>query len=696
MKKRTDNVKTLVSMVFENIPYSPETGEAQDKIETALTNKYDELCNDGSEGEALDELFSKYGRLTQMAELAGYTEDTVLSWRCDGMVKNLKMTKKQFWKQRLMVYTAGIFAVLAFAELFWIFFDANILAVLLMAAINISISALLIRTVLKTERTLREEKYDHASYDYLRSRSDKYTKRLYNSIALLIGSIFIFLGSEVGFYLFGNSKSSELVENFYTNMIMVEIPLFILFKNSILQYIVMHRINLPDYRRAKWYGFGVCVPSVLYWLGIMVYIMIAGDSIKYPANVFIIGAIIFALIVLISNLTVRKRITYRNIVFNGKRVTVAVLALVALLAFMVLTRDTWYTQSFINSVPIVEHNDNDITYDEDSGIYTITKTTDDFKILHLTDIHIGGSLYSYPKDIKALNACYAEIEHTHPDLVVVTGDLCFPLGIMSMSFNNSAPVHQFSAFMRNLGIPWAFTYGNHDTESISTLNKTELNEVYKSLSFKTSGTLLYPYTQPEITGRNNQLIEIRNEDGTLNTALFLIDSNTYTGEGLNVYDYIHDDQVEWYADEVRRLNTREGHTVNSMCFFHIPLQEYKTATELYNEGSSEVKYFFGENPGDHGGITNDLVCCSDYPSKLFDTAVELGSTSAFFCGHDHYNNASLEYRGIRLTYGMSIDYLAQPGIEKETKQRGAELITLHKDGTWDLEQIPLDSIIGNR
>ena len=696
MKKRTDNVKTLVSMVFENIPYSPETGEAQDKIETALTNKYDELCNDGSEGEALDELFSKYGRLTQMAELAGYTEDTVLSWRCDGMVKNLKMTKKQFWKQRLMVYTAGIFAVLAFAELFWIFFDANILAVLLMAAINISISVLLIRTVLKTERTLREEKYDHASYDYLRSRSDKYTKRLYNSIALLIGSIFIFLGSEVGFYLFGNSKSSELVENFYTNMIMVEIPLFILFKNSILQYIVMHRINLPDYRRAKWYGFGVCVPSVLYWLGIMVYIMIAGDSIKYPANVFIIGAIIFALIVLISNLTVRKRITYRNIVFNGKRVTVAVLALVALLAFMVLTRDTWYTQSFINSVPIVEHNDNDITYDEDSGIYTITKTTDDFKILHLTDIHIGGSLYSYPKDIKALNACYAEIEHTHPDLVVVTGDLCFPLGIMSMSFNNSAPVHQFSAFMRNLGIPWAFTYGNHDTESISTLNKTELNEVYKSLSFKTSGTLLYPYTQPEITGRNNQLIEIRNEDGTLNTALFLIDSNTYTGEGLNVYDYIHDDQVEWYADEVRRLNTREGHTVNSMCFFHIPLQEYKTATELYNEGSSEVKYFFGENPGDHGGITNDLVCCSDYPSKLFDTAVELGSTSAFFCGHDHYNNASLEYRGIRLTYGMSIDYLAQPGIEKETKQRGAELITLHKDGTWDLEQIPLDSIIGNR
>ena len=227
---------------------------------------------------------------------------------------------------------------------------------------------------------------------------------------------------------------------------------------------------------------------------------------------------------------------------------------------------------------------------------------------------------------------------------------------------------------------------------MSTLNSTELNEVYKSLSFKTSGNLLYPYTQPDIMGRNNQVIEIRNTDGSLNTALFMIDSNAYTGEGINVYDYIHDDQVDWYASEVKRLNEEAGHTVNSLVFFHIPLQEYRTATELYLAGSDEVTYYFGENPGDHGGITNELVCCSDYPSKLFDTAVELGSSTGFFCGHDHYNNASIEYKGIRLTYGMSIDYLAMPGIENDTAQRGAELITLHPDSTWDLEQIPLDSI----
>ena len=354
---------------------------------------------------------------------------------------------------------------------------------------------------------------------------------------------------------------------------------------------------------------------------------------------------------------------------------------------MYLRRENWYTQPYINSVPVVSRENRPIEYDEESGVYTII-ADGEFKILHLTDIHLGGSLYSYRKDIKALQACYAEISCTRPDLVVVTGDLCFPLGIMSLSLNNSAPVYQFAAFMRNTGVPWAFTYGNHDTESLASMGREDLGAVYRSLSYKTSGNLLYPYTQPAVTGRNNQLIEVRNPDGSLCSALFLLDSNAYTGEGINVYDYIHDDQVDWYAGEVRRLQAEAGRNVNSLVFFHIPLQQYRTAYELFEAGSSEVTYYFGRN--DEKLI--DKVCCSDYPSRLFDEMLALGSTTGVFCGHDHYNNMSLGYQGIRLTYGMSIDYLAMPGIESDTAQRGAELITLQPDGSWDVEQIPLTSI----
>ncbi|OUM62868.1 hypothetical protein PIROE2DRAFT_10729 [Piromyces sp. E2] len=347
----------------------------------------------------------------------------------------------------------------------------------------------------------------------------------------------------------------------------------------------------------------------------------------------------------------------------------------------------------INSISYIYESNNTISYNEDTGIYTIVSNSNDFKILQLTDIHLGGGVISFDKDVKAIEASYKIIKHTKPDLVVVTGDLTYPVGLASFSLNNKAPVSQFAAFMRNTGVPWVFTYGNHDTEGMAIGNKEDIDKLYKSLSWKTSKNLLYPYIQPEldgekIWGRNNQLIEVRNSDGTLNQALFLIDSNDYMGSGFSKYDYIHDDQVEWYKNEVLRLNHIEGKTISSLVFFHIPVQQYKIAYDLFINGSDEVKYYFGSNDEKR----KNVVCTSKHPSKLFDTAKELNSTKGFFCGHDHYNNMSLEYQGIRHTYGMSIDYLVEPGIARDTKQRGGTLIISHNDGTVDIEQIPLTSI----
>ncbi len=692
-----NKINDLVCIIFDDIPYSPEISLAQEKITAALNMEYEKLCTEKSGGEALDELLLKYGTLTKMAELAGYTPKETQNWRSMGDAAELKPVKKIIRKQRRRAYLASLFAMFSLAEFFWVIYHAinrnnEFFFMLTLFAVYALLTTTFVRKIIKTENESKDVRYDNAAFEYLRALSDQYIKRLFHSIVLLIGVAFIFTGFCLSFYLFGNSKSAELGETIFSNILMIEFPFYLLVKNIIMHHIIRIRINLPDKKKTKIHGIIITAFSLTYWIAVFSFTIINRDRFAYPANIFLTAGIIFVMIMMIYNFTARRTITYKNIVFNPHRAVPLMIAAIVAVSFVLLQKDTFYTQPYINSVPVVPHNTHKIDYNEETGVYTITSSTEDFKILHLTDIHIGGSLYSYTKDMKALKACYAEIEHTRPDLVIVTDDLCFPLGIMSMSLNNAAPVQQFAAFMRNTGIPWAFTYGNHDTESLASLDKKELNDVYKSLSYKTSGTLLYPYVQPDITGRNNQLIELRNTDGSLNTGLFLIDSNAYTGEGINVYDYIHDDQVDWYAKEVKRMNDEAGRTVNSFCFFHIPLQEYRTATELYNAGSDKVKYFFGENPGDHGGITNDLVCCSDYPSKLFDTALKLGSTTGMFCGHDHYNNASIEYKGIRLTYGMSIDYLAMPGIEQETSQRGAELITIHPDSSWDLEQIPLTSI----
>ena len=608
--------------------------------------------------------------------------------------------RKDLRKQQIRAYITAFLAMLAFYDVFWLIYDAAnripaFFIMLLLLFLYTLGAVFFAKKIFKNEHDSIDGEYDLSEKAHLRACSDKYTKRFFNSIAILIGSAFLIGGSEMILFIYGKAKPAELMECCLSYMVLAQISIYLLIKNLILHKVYMHRIKMPDPKRSVRYALGIAFFSLVYWILVILSVIVFFRNNTNLGKIFLIAAGIYAALIGILNVFLRKGITYKNLSFNPKRIITLGLVF-ALTALVFLQRDNSYTQSYIDSVSYVEHNQNKIEYDDDTGVYTITSSTEDFKILHLTDIHLGGSLSSSLKDQMALEACYEEILYTQPDLVIVTGDMCFPMGIMSLSLNNSAPVRQFAAFMEKTGIPWAFTYGNHDTESISTINSEQLDEVYRSLSYKTSGTLLYPYTQPDIWGRNNQLIEIRNQDGSLMTALFLIDSNAYTGEGLNTYDYIHDDQVEWYADEIDRLNREEGKTINSLVFFHIPLQEYKTATELYLEGSEEVKYYFGENPGDHGGITNELVCCSEYPSKMFDTALELGSTTGFFCGHDHYNNASLEYKGIRLTYGMSIDYLAMPGIEKETKQRGAELLTIHSDGTWDLIQTPLDMISDNK
>lgn len=165
----------------------------------------------------------------------------------------------------------------------------------------------------------------------------------------------------------------------------------------------------------------------------------------------------------------------------------------------------------------------------------------------------------------------------------------------------------------------------------------------------------------------------------------MIDSNAYINNEMNNYDYIDNDQVEWYKEKILHLNEEFQQIIPPMVFFHMPLQEYKTANDLYEQGNNKVKYYFGGI----GETMIDKICCSNYPSKLFDTALKLDSTKAMFCGHNHFNNISLEYKGIRLTYGMSIDYIIMPGTDKETKQRGTKSITIDKYSNFEINQIIL-------
>ncbi len=675
MKQEDKDLRIVhfVELFFDGILYS----ERNEKIKEDIIEKL------VKEEISFEKIVQKYNSLEKLCLFAGYSKEDVKKMESPENIISYGELKQSFKKKRRQVYGIGISIIVAFVYFLNTIFNFHIVYALLTLLFLFIVTRSFVKSIRKIKKV---ETYSMEAFDFIKILHDKYTKKTMNSVSLLIIFLAFYI---IEFYSFGiHSKLEESIELLSTSGFYLEILFLIVFKNCLLVRWINQKIGKEEKTNHFKKNFEAFISfSTIYWI---VYLVLCILFVKKSfINLFLLFILFYAIVYFIYIFNYRKKITYQNIVVNKKRIAFYSILVIFIFLYSFMQRDFWLLQPYINSIPNIGTSNNTITYDDETGVYTIVdEDGGDFKILQLTDIHLGGSIFSYAKDKKALEATYQLIDYTRPDFVIVTGDLTFPLGVMSFSFNNHTPVMQFASFMRNIGIPWAFTYGNHDTETLATYSKESLNDLYKSLSYKTSKNLLYPYVQPNITGRNNQLIEIRNKNGSLNQALFLIDSNAYTEEGMNEYDYIHDDQVEWYKDNILRLEKEEHQKISSMVFIHIPLQQYKNAYELYEKGSDEVTYYFGSN--DEEMI--DKVCASKYPSKIFDVALDLGSTKAFFCGHDHYNNMSLGYKGIRLTYGMSIDYLAMPGISKDIKQRGATLITLHEDSTYDIKQVPLISI----
>lgn len=317
----------------------------------------------------------------------------------------------------------------------------------------------------------------------------------------------------------------------------------------------------------------------------------------------------------------------------------------------------------------------------DNGCYNIT-TDGDFKVMQFTDVHIGGGWLSVGKDIKALNAVAAMITAEKPDFVVFTGDQAFPLPYASGTFNNKTSTVELAKLMEKLGVYWTVALGNHDSEVFSYYNREKISEVYSSEEYP---HCLFQAGPEDVDGYGNQVFNIKNKDGKVVRSIIIFDSHSYIdGDFLGIkwqYDNIHENQIEWYKntlDELEKMN--DGEKVPTSVMMHIPLVEYRDALNEYmengNEDTENVKHIFGET-----GEKDPYVYCGVNEDELFETMLDRGSTDSVFCGHDHLNNTILNYKGIDLVYGYSIDYLAYWQIDKQGSQRGAVVLDIAEDGT---------------
>ena len=366
----------------------------------------------------------------------------------------------------------------------------------------------------------------------------------------------------------------------------------------------------------------------------------------------------------------------------------AVIAAIAAVFFVLNKINEGIMEKYVDSFDRV-YTDKGLVpqYDEDGAPYF--ETDGEFKVMHLTDIHIGGGILSHGKDKKALNAVAAMITAERPDLVIVTGDISFAVP-WAGTLNNAYAHEMFKALMEELGVYWTVTFGNHDSEAYDFYGRSDVARMYMDDDLE---YCLFSSAEG-VSGEGNHVINVKNSLGLITESFYMIDSHSYMEDdpfGLKWdYDYIKEDQIEWYRSSIEKYRLKNAEIINgmdesyrdlylslanpkSLMFMHIPLLEVRMAYNEYaqagNSDTDSVVY--------HGGTVGEdglVVFSSETDTELYEAVLEMGSTEAIFFGHDHLNNFVLEYNGVKLSYGYSIDYFAYFGIDTQGAQRGCTVI----------------------
>ncbi len=162
----------------------------------------------------------------------------------------------------------------------------------------------------------------------------------------------------------------------------------------------------------------------------------------------------------------------------------------------------------------------------------VKKNGEDFKVLLFADIQIDkwnrkGKKHSF-RLMKEL------IETTKPDLIITLGD-------NTQGYLANRMALKLIDYLEDFDIPWAVTFGNHDSEG-------RRGRAWHGNQYEGAKNSLFSYGPSNIHGVGNYPVLLKNEQGDIIYSFIMMDSNVTReyGEQGGGYDFIHKDQIDWY------------------------------------------------------------------------------------------------------------------------------------------------------
>lgn len=290
-------------------------------------------------------------------------------------------------------------------------------------------------------------------------------------------------------------------------------------------------------------------------------------------------------------------------------------------------------------------NESDI-YTADYGTTLTKKDGEDFVVLTVDDIHLSDNGY------RVFNSVFAEatlrrlVAEVSPDLILLPGDIV-------CGENVYYSVRRITDMMENFGVAWAPVFGNHDDEADCDLN-------FLAETMMKGPHCLMKKGDPEM-GVGNYVVNIADPAGKIIETFVMMDSH---------HSQANEKQQKWYRWVCEGTRALSADAEVSLVQ-HIPLPEYQYAYDLYHSDSSKWT-----------GNLNEKICCerdadgNPVQRGFFDVIKATGNTKFVFCAHEHMNDFSVEYEGVRLTYLMKIGKNSgyMPGFD------GGSVIAVGEDG----------------
>ncbi|KAJ5389109.1 uncharacterized protein N7496_000177 [Penicillium cataractarum] len=287
-----------------------------------------------------------------------------------------------------------------------------------------------------------------------------------------------------------------------------------------------------------------------------------------------------------------------------------------------------------------------------------------FQISVFSDLHFAENA---TLDSRTQHVMSEVISSESPQLVVLNGDLIS--GEATDGSNPGQYLHQVVKPLVDMNVPWASTYGNHDSE----VNLDPEQDIY-SHEIKYRNSLTTSMISSPKAGITNYYLPIY-PHASSNTVpaliLWLFDSrggHYATNRGNDDLSGARGDWVdkavsEWFINQNANLTKKYGKTIPSLAFYHIPAHAMlRYQEDQFNDQTTpgingEVVVSQGSGDTDYSG----------QDSQFMQALLNTSGLMATFSGHDHENDwcfkwngsladQNLTGNGINMCYGRHTGY----------------------------------------